>query len=124
MSTGSTNTQEQRAVDRFRLEREREYSEIVRECRKALNHIGRERERGEFHFEEVEELEGDLEKIRRWYTDVATRDYWAATARAHVDEAIAEVEADLAAFVEETYARTEASRDGGAPEGPEARSPD
>jgi uncharacterized protein YdbL (DUF1318 family) len=98
-----TDAQEQRAIERFRQEREREYSEIVMECHKALKHIEREHQKREFNFEEVEELEGDLEKIRRWHVDVSKRDHWDTAARTDVEKAMGEVEASLAAFVQKTY---------------------
>jgi len=101
-----SETQEARAIDRFRQEREQEYAGVVTECQKALEHIQREHEREEFSFEEVEELEGDLEKIRRWYAEVLRRDHWDTPGRAKVDAAIAEVESRLAAFTQKTYEKT------------------
>jgi hypothetical protein len=110
-----TDAQEERAIERFRQEREREYSEIVTECHKALRHIEWERQRGEFNFEEVEELEGDLEKIRRWYADVSKRDHWDTAAPTGVEKAIAEVESSLAAFVQKTYDEVAGSIENGEP---------
>ena len=100
-----TEEQAQRTVARFREEREREYGEVAKECQKALRHIERELEQQEFSFEEVEELEGDLEKIRRWLSEVKERDFWDCPARHGVERLIGEVEARLAAFTQETYDR-------------------
>ena len=103
----ATGVQEQRAIERFRQERTKEYSEIVNECRKALKHIEWESERGEFNFEEVEELEGDLEKIRRWYNEIKKRDMWDCdTARSEVEKLISEIEKSLTDFTRTTCEKT------------------
>jgi len=104
--THSSEVQEQRAIARFQQEREQEYAGIVTECQKALKHIEWERHRQEFNFEEVEELEGDLEKIIRWYSDVKKRDFWETAAGVNVEKSIREVEDSLAAFIQKTYEET------------------
>lgn len=98
-----SKAQEERTVARFRQEREKEYSDIVAECQEALKHIEWESERREFNFEEVEELEGDVEKIKRWYADVKQLDFWETPAKDQVDKSISEVEESLAAFVQKTF---------------------
>lgn len=99
--------QEQRAITRFQQEREREYGEIIKECHKMLRHIERERQQQEFNFEEVQELEGDMGKIKRWLSEAKERDFWDVTAREEVEKLIKEAEARLAAFTQETYERTQ-----------------
>jgi hypothetical protein len=101
-----TKDQEERTVARFQQERQKEYSDIVAECQKALKHVEWEIERREFNFEEVEELEGDLEKIKRWYADVKQRDFWETPVKGQVEESIGKVEESLAAFVQKTYEET------------------
>ena len=104
--THFTEEQEQRTVSRFQQEREKEYSDIITECHKALKHIEREHEKREFNFEEVEELEGDLEKINRWYTEVKKRDFWKVGMKTEVKIMIKEVEKSLAAFTNKTFEET------------------
>jgi hypothetical protein len=99
----SSKEQEERIIAKFRQEREKEYSEIIAECHKALKHIEWESERKEFNFEEVEELEGDVEKIKRWYADTARRDFWDTSIKREVEEKIHEVEESLANFTQTTY---------------------
>jgi len=101
--THFSEVQEQRAIARFQQERDREYSEIITECQKALKHIERERQVGQFNIEEVEELEGDLEKVKRWYSEAKKRDFWEVSARNEVEKLISEVEASLADFIQKTY---------------------
>ena len=93
-------------MSRFRQEREKEYSEIMAECYKAMKHIEWEHNRSEFNFEEVEELEGDVEKIKRWYGEVRKRDLWDTPAKGDVEERIKEVEERLAAFTQKTFEET------------------
>jgi hypothetical protein len=95
--------QEQRAIARFQEERANEYVQIGNECNKALKHIDREYQAQEFNFEEVEELEGDLEKIKRWFSEAKKRDFWEATSRSGVEKMIGEVESKITAFTQKTY---------------------
>jgi hypothetical protein len=110
--TDFSETQEQRAIARFKQEREREYAELIKECRKMLRHMERERQQQEFNFEEVQELEGDLEKINRWLSEAKGRDFWDITVRVEVERLINEAEAGLAAFIQETYERVQSSESG------------
>lgn len=72
-----------------------------------LRHVERERQQQEFTFEEVQELEGDLGKIKRWLSEARERDFWYVTTREEVEKIIEEAEARLAAFTQETYERTQ-----------------
>jgi hypothetical protein len=103
--------QEERTIAKFRQEREKEYSEIIAECHKALKHIEWETDRGEFNFEEVEELDGDVEKIRRWLTEATKRDFWEIPLKSELLKYIREVEDKLAAFTQKTYEVTAKSSD-------------
>ena len=108
--THISGTQEQRAIARFQQEREREYSEISKECQKALKHIQRERQAHQFNIEEVEELEGDLEKIKRWSSEALKRDFWEVAARNELEKLISEAEASLADFTQKTYETLQSSQ--------------
>jgi hypothetical protein len=101
--THISETQEQRAIARFQQEREREYSEIITECQKVLKHMERECQVHRFNIEEVEELEGDLEKVKRWNSEAKRRDFWEIAARNEVENLIGKAEASLADFTQKTY---------------------
>ena len=107
-----TEEQEQRTITRSQQEREREYSELITECHKALKHIEREHQERQFNFEEVEELEGDSEKINRWYSDIKKRDFWEVAIRKEVEKIIKEVKESLAAFTQKTFEETVKSLEG------------
>ena len=83
-----SEAQEQRALSRFQQEREKEYAEILRECRKMLRRIAKERERGEFNAEEARELEHNLAKIDRWLAAAGERDFGDVPTRREVEELI------------------------------------
>ena len=110
MLTHYSEAQEQRSIARFQQEREREYSEIITECQKAMKHIEREEQVNQFNIEEVEELEGDFEKIKRWYAETRKRDFWEVAARDKVEKSISEVEASLAVFTQKTYDKLQNSQ--------------
>jgi hypothetical protein len=107
--TDFIEAQEQRTVARFQQEREREYAELIKECHKLMGHMERERLQQEFNFEEVQELESDLGKIARWFSEAKERDAWDIAARKEVESLITEAEAGLAAFTQETYERLQVS---------------
>ncbi len=108
--THFSQTQEQRAIAKFQQEREREYSEIIMECQKTLKHIERECQVNQFNIEEVEELEGDLGKINRWFSEAKERDFWEFAMRKEVEKSISEVEANLADFTQKTYDEIQSSQ--------------
>ena len=109
--THFSNEQEDRAIEKFRQEREKEYSELIAECHKALKHIEWEYNRQEFNFEEVEELEGDLEKINRWFIEITKRDFWDTSVKSEVEKQIKKVEDNLTEFTKKTFEVTGGNAD-------------
>ena len=107
-----TEEQEQRTIAKFQQEREKECSEVIAECHKTLKHIEWEYERQEFNFEEVEELEGDVEKIKRWFAEITKRDVFGNSVRGEVEKMLGEVEISLARFVQKTYEEMEKATSG------------
>ena len=91
----------------FRENSEREYAEIIEECRtKFVQEIEFERYRQNFTYEEAEEIGHDLEKLRRWLARILERDWMNAPGR---DVATEEVEACarlLEDFEAEVFARS------------------
>src|SRR5436853_2975226 len=73
---------EARIIEAFREQRASEYAEIIEECEtKFVKEIEFERFRENYTFEEAEEIEQDLEKIRRWFDRVRASDWSAADRR-------------------------------------------
>ena len=99
---------EARIIQGFREQRASEYAEIIEECEtKFQKEIEFEHFRQNYTFEEVEEIEQDLEKIRRWYDRVKERDWFGAERADEVEQWIGRCEALLAGFTEEVYRRQE-----------------
>jgi ChrB-like protein len=97
---------EARIIEAFRAQRASEYAEIIEECEtKFVKEIEFERFRQNYTFEEAEEIEQDLDKIRRWFDRVRERDWFKADRRDEVETWLARCQGLLARFEEEVYRR-------------------
>src|SRR3982074_1064050 len=97
---------ETRIVAAFREQRANEYAEIIEECEtKFVKEIEFERFRENYTFEEAEEIEQDLEKIRRWFDRVKSRDWFKAERRDEVETWLARCQGLLLRFEEDVYRR-------------------
>lgn len=85
-----------------------EYEELVREADAFLAHVDREREHRELTYAELEELEADLEKIRRWFAQVRARDYFPVNdAREQVETLIGRCAEALDGFLDDVFQEVE-----------------
>ena len=110
---------ETRIIQGFNDQRTSEYAEIIEECEtKFQKEIEFEHFRQNYTFEEAEEIEQDLEKIRRWYDRVKQRDWFGASRAEEVERWLERCQELLNGFTEEVYRR----QDGSA--GPEIESAD
>src|SRR5712691_6038229 len=92
---------ETRIIESFREQRASEYAEIIEECEtKFVKEIEFERFRENYTFEEAEEIEQDLEKIRRWYDRIKARDWFNADRSDEVARWIERCQELLNGFVE------------------------
>ncbi|MGI9149708.1 MAG: Chromate resistance protein ChrB [Chloroflexota bacterium] len=97
---------EARIVQSFRAQRANEYAEIIEECQtKFVKEVEFEHFRQNYTFEEAEEIEQDLDKIRRWFDRVKGRDWFKAERRDEVETWLARCQSLLARFEEEVYRR-------------------
>jgi len=92
-------------VEQFRAARAEEYDEIAREADRLIEHVARETEHRQFTYAELEELEGDLGKLRRWTDQVAARDYFADGPPTGLVAALNRCERALSAFLEAAAAQ-------------------
>lgn len=93
----------------------KQYAEIVEECEtKFVKEIEFEHFRRNYSFAEAEEIEHDLEKIRRWFARVTERDWFGAPGRGEVESWIDR----CAELLENFYAACHAHASGEA-EGPD-----
>ena len=109
---------EARIIESFRTLRNNEYQEIIEECEtKFVKEIEFEHFRQNYSFEEAEEIGQDLEKIRRWFTQVQERDWYDASGRDEVETWIARCAELLDGFYAEVHAR--AAAEPSSPDAPE-----
>src|SRR4030088_3275444 len=95
---------EARIIESFRSLRSSEYAEIIEECEtKFVKEIEFEHFRQNYTFEEAEEIEQDLDKIRRWFERVRDRDWFKAERRDEVEAWLTRCQELLAGFEEEGY---------------------
>src|SRR5438128_3411975 len=101
-----TAEDEARIVEAFRVQRASEYAEIIEECEtKFVKEIEFEHFRQNYTFEEAEEIEQDLDKIRRWFESVKARDWFGGDRAAEVRDWLDRCRELLARFEEEVYRR-------------------
>jgi hypothetical protein len=86
-----------------------EYQELLAEAEQFLAHVQREREHRNVRFHELEELEADLSKLRRWTAQVAARDYFAAPGQAAVEQLLTRCDELLESFLEHAFRDAEAA---------------
>ena len=97
---------ETKIIDAFRALRDKEYDELIEECEtKFVKEIEFERFRDNYTFEETEEIAQDLEKIRRWFTRIVERDWFAAPRRVEAEAWIDHCQSLLDAFEQDVYER-------------------
>jgi hypothetical protein len=105
----------EKIVAAFSAQRSSEYAEIVEECEtKFVKEVEFEHFRQNYTFEEAEEIEQDLDKIRRWFDRVRQRDWFDADGRDAVEQWLERCAGLLDGFEEEVYRRA-SSADGAAP---------
>jgi hypothetical protein len=92
-------------VRRSRESRAAEYADIGREAERLLEHVARETEHREFTFAELEGLEADLGKLKRWTAQVRERDYFGDGVDTHLQALLDRCENELGAFLDETASR-------------------
>ncbi|MPZ49612.1 MAG: hypothetical protein GEU75_10005 [Dehalococcoidia bacterium] len=92
--------QEEELRTAFNGVRREEYVDLLQICQRFLDHVKRVTEAGDFRFVQVEELEEDLEKRRRWLSQVVARDVLGVPERQQVEDCLKDCEKALAQFEE------------------------
>ena len=90
----------------------KEYAEIVEECETTfVKEIEFERFRENYTFEEAEEIRQDLEKLRRWFDKVQSRDWFGAPGCSGVETWLEKCSLLLEEFEDDVYQRTKGEDD-------------
>jgi hypothetical protein len=90
-------------VQRFRVDRDREYNEFVERCEAFLAEIGKESRAGKFTFAELEETEQDLKKLARWLAKIQKRDFFPDDRWSQATELVERCRGALARFSTAVY---------------------
>jgi hypothetical protein len=62
-------------LERFRSDRDEEYSEFCERCQEFLGEIRKESHKKKFTFAELEELEQDWQRLEAWLAKIQNRDF-------------------------------------------------
>lgn len=92
-------------LERFNQARDAEYAEVVENVERFEDEIRRERGKGRFSFAQLEDIEGDWEKLQRWRERIRSRDFFDAPGRRAADDALTRGQDELEAFTVEVSAR-------------------
>lgn len=101
---------ERKLVAAGEAERAEEYSDIRQEVDAFLAHLHRERRHREFTFAELEEIEEDLGKLKRWFSQIESRDFVRAPTAEEIRALIAVCASEVDAFLEEASEHEEVLR--------------
>lgn len=98
----------------FRTDRAREYDEFHTRTDGLLAEIAKETKLGKFMFAELEEIEGDIEKLRAWLAKIRERDYFPDQRLPHAARLLESCEDAVRGFAEKVYEHEQA-HDAGSP---------
>lgn len=89
--------------ERYSAARSADYAEVERECVRLREHVQREIEHFVLTYEEIEELDAELNKIRQRLALIERRDAFGVPARRLAEDAVVACEALLASFTEQVF---------------------
>ncbi len=105
LARGMQENQSARLQARFNQARDEEYAEVRRQCERFLAHVQQATEAENFAFTELEELEQDLEKRKRWLAEIMGRDVFGSSERQPVEGLLEQCKEVLARFTEQAFER-------------------
>jgi hypothetical protein len=89
----------EQVVERFREERSAEYREVYHACVRFLRDVLAEVSADDFGFPDVDNLESELGRLRRWYEQIVERDYFGSAGVERVSEILEKCETAFERFV-------------------------
>lgn len=113
LAQGLGDSDEQYVIDAFNAERDQDYAEVVKQCTALLDDIGRERESGRFSWGELEDVEGNLDRLRTWMQRIQDRDFFHASGGATAASSLTGCDEACGVFAAEVVARSEITRGDG-----------
>jgi hypothetical protein len=104
LSTTSQNPAwEERTIAGFNRARDEEYAEVVENEERFEDEIRRETRKEKFSFAEMEDIEADWEKLKKWHERVVARDFFGAPGREEAEARLVEGERMLEEFTRRVY---------------------
>ncbi len=92
-------------IERFRADRDQEYTEVLGRCRDFLAEIDKETSADNLTFAELEENEQDLHKLEVWLGKIQVRDSFGGHKAQEAAEALAGCRQALVTFANSIYVR-------------------
>lgn len=89
--------------DRFRVERDREYAEVIERGQALLDELARESEQGKLTFAELEENELGLQRLSSWLAKVRARDFFGGYRADEAASMLTQCEDALHVFAQAVY---------------------
>ena len=101
--SGRSDHDRARLAAMFTADREQEWAEFLADCAKFDAEIDKEIAQAKFTLAELEEEEQSLERLRRWYRAIKTRDLFGAATAAEADQQLKHCGERLAEFTERVF---------------------
>jgi hypothetical protein len=92
-------------IDRFRAQRDEEYTELIERCEGLLAELEKETKKQKFTFAELEENEDDLHKLKSWLVRIKARDYVGGERAKEASSRLEACQAALETFANQVYLR-------------------
>jgi hypothetical protein len=106
LTTASPDAEwEARVIAGFNAIRDEEYDEIAENEERFEDEVHRETRKEKFTFAELEDLEADWEKLKRWMAKVQERDFFSSPGSQEAEARLAEGAKLLEEFTRKVYAR-------------------
>lgn len=102
---------DEKVVTAFNSLRNSDYFEVAEQCEHLLREIDFETERGNLTSSELEEVEEDLERLKRWFARISDRDWFAAGERECAESLLATCETRFEQFAALVYQHESLSRE-------------
>lgn len=90
-------------INKFNMARDEEYGELFEQCEDFFKEIDKETARQNFTFAEIEENEEELDKLKKWYKKIATRDIFCSPLREKAESMLSKCAEILDDFCNKVY---------------------
>lgn len=103
-ATGHADADAAHLEQLYAAAREAEWAEFLADCAKYLAELDKEERIGKFTLAELEEEEQSLDRLRRWYRDLRSRDLLGIPATRDAGVELKQCEARFDGYAEQVYA--------------------